>query len=239
VAVPTPPPPLLLRRVSLQGYEAPVDARLSGEVIAEVGPGLRRSPGEEELDAEGGQLLPGLHDHHVHLRAASAALDSIDVGPGLVTGPAQLAAALRVEDRKRPAGQWIRAVGYHESVAGEIDRRDIDALVARRPVRIQHRSGILWVLNSAGLDAIGADRDPPPGLELEAGQPTGRIWREDEWLRSRLPSRPLDLASISSSAAAAGVTGFTDATPLRSGKDLDQLARARADGSIVQRLHLM
>jgi predicted amidohydrolase YtcJ len=225
--------------VSLDGFGSPVHVRLSGEAITEVGPSLNRSPGEEELDAGGGQLLPGLHDHHVHLRAAAAALDSIGVGPGLVAGTAELAAALRMEDRRRPAGQWIRAVGYHESTAGDIDRRDLDALIAGRPVRIQHRSGILWILNSAGLDSVGADRDPPPGLEVISGQPTGRIWREDEWLRSRLPSPRLDLAAISCSAAAAGVTGFTDATPLRSGEELDQLARARTDGSIVQRLHLM
>jgi predicted amidohydrolase YtcJ len=221
----------------VQGYETPVDVRLSGEAITEVGPGLKRSPGEEELDAGGGQLLPGLHDHHVHLRAAAAALDSIDLGP--VTGYAQLAAALRAEDRARPAGLWIRGVGYHESIAGDIDRGSIDALVPGRPMRIQHRSGILWVLNSPGLDAVEADRDSPPGLELDAGRPTGRIWREDEWLRSRLPSTRLDLAAISSSAAAAGVTGFTDATPLPSVEDLGQLAQARAGGSIVQRLHLM
>jgi predicted amidohydrolase YtcJ len=239
VSVPTPSSPVLLRRVSLAGYQTPVDVRLSGEVIAEVGTGLSRSGGEEELDASGGQLLPGLHDHHVHLRAAAAALDSIDVGPPLVTESAQLAAALREEDRTRPAGRWLRAVGYHESIAGDLDRRDLDAFVSRRPVRVQHRSGILWVLNSAGLNAVGADRDPPPGLEMEAGRPTGRIWREDEWLRSRLPSPRLDLASISSSAAAAGLTGFTDATPLRSEEEVEQLTRARADGSILQRLHLM
>jgi predicted amidohydrolase YtcJ len=237
--VPSPASRVLLRRASLTDYDTPVDVRLSGEVITEIGPRLKRSPGEDELDAGGGQLLPGLHDHHVHLRAAAAALDSVDVGPGLVIGSAGLAAVLRDEDRRRPAGQWIRAVGYHESIAGDIDRRDVDALVAGRPVRIQHRSGILWVLNSAGLEAIGADRDPPPGLEMMACQATGRIWREDAWLRSRLPLPRLDLAAISASAAAAGVTGFTDATPLRSGPDLDFLARARAGGSIVQRLHLM
>ena len=161
-------------------------------------------------------------------------------GAGLVAGTAELAdRSCGWKTGGGRAGQWIRAVGYHESIAGDIDRRDLDALVAGRPVRIQHRSGILWVLNSArpGLHrrrprptaGTGGDRGPADRPDLARGRR----------LRSRLPSPRLDLAAISSSAAAAGVTGFTDATPLRSGEDLDQLARAGAGGSIVQRLHLM
>jgi predicted amidohydrolase YtcJ len=221
------------------GGSTSVDVRLSGQAVVEVGSGLSRLPGEEELDGDRGQLLPGLHDHHLHLRAAAAAADSMDVGTRHLSSAAQLAAVLRAEDRTRPAGQWIRAVGYHQSIAGDIDRHFIDAAVTDRPVRIQHRSGILWVLNSAGLAAVNSDRDPPPGMELRDGSPTGRVWREDEWLRSRMPPRRLDLAAISTRAAAAGITGFTDASPHRSVADLNNLAEARTDGSILQELHLM
>jgi predicted amidohydrolase YtcJ len=239
--VPTFPtsPALLLRRLSIPGGGGAVDVRLSGEAIVEVGVGLHRSRGEEELDGGGGQLLPGLHDHHVHLRAAAAARDSIDVSPSRLAGAVDLNAVLQAEDRHQPPGQWIRAVGYHESIAGGIDRHYVDSVVSDRPVRIQHRSGILWVLNSAGLRALDSDRDPPPGLELHDGRPTGRIWREDEWLRSRMPPRRLHLAAVSDSAASSGITGFTDATPQPSEADLRDLAGARIDGSIVQRLHLM
>ncbi len=156
-----------------------------------------------------------------------------------MSGGAQLTAVLRAEDRLRPAGEWIRAVGYHESIAGDIDRHYIDTVVTDRPVRIQHRSGILWILNSAGLDAVDSGRDPPPGLELDDGRPTGRVWRDDEWLRSRMPARRLDLAAVGEVATASGITGFTDATPHRSESDLLQLAQARSEGSIAPRLHLM
>ncbi len=233
------PPPLLLRRVSLEGRRFTVDVRLSGEAIVEVASNLSRFPGEEEVDGDRGQLLPGLHDHHLHLRAAAAAADSIEVSTRQVADAAQLTALLRAEDRRRPLGQWIRAVGYHESIAGDIDRHFIDSVVTGRPVRIQHRSGILWVLNSAGLDAVHSDHDPPPGLELQDGRPTGRIWREDEWLRSRMPARRLDLAAISAAATAAGITGLTDATPHRSEADLFDLVEARIEGSMAPRLHLM
>ena len=63
------------------------------------------------VDAAGGALLPGLHDHHVHLMAMAAARDSVDVGT------AGLAAL-----RTAPGDDWVRAVGYHESIAGPLDR---------------------------------------------------------------------------------------------------------------------
>jgi predicted amidohydrolase YtcJ len=234
------PAPLLIRGAEVTGFDGPIDVRLAGGRIRETAPSLTRAAREDVLDALGGQLLPGLHDHHVHLRALAAAGSSIRVGPPDVQNVTRFASALRSEDRRQPTGRWIRAVGYHESVAGDLDRRSLDAIVADRPVRVQHRSGMLWTLNSAGLRTIDADRDAPPGLELDAdARPTGRIWREDEWLRQRLPPGPVDLASVSATAAASGITGFTDATPNASESAVRDLARARAEGALVQRLHVM
>ncbi|MCV7108006.1 amidohydrolase, partial [Mycolicibacterium chitae] len=45
-----------------------VDVRVR-DVVTEVGPDLPAAAGEQVLDAAGGTVLPGLHDHHVHLRA--------------------------------------------------------------------------------------------------------------------------------------------------------------------------
>jgi predicted amidohydrolase YtcJ len=192
------------------------------------------------IDAAGGQVLPGLHDHHIHLRALAAAGGSVAAGPPDVTTRTELVAALARADRDLPPGAWLRAVGYHESVAGDIDRSYLDAVVPNRPARVQHRSGILWILNSAGLavlDAAGSDR---PGIERDARSiPTGRLWREDGWLRHRLPPRRVDLAPVSRAAAAAGITGFTDATPHDDPESLATLSAAAAEGTIVQRLHLM
>jgi predicted amidohydrolase YtcJ len=44
------------------------------------------------------------------------------------------------------------------------------------------------MLNTAALTAIGAAGADHPGVERGAdGRPTGRLWRADAWLRSRLP----------------------------------------------------
>nr|WP_239158094.1 amidohydrolase family protein [Streptomyces sp. SID13726] len=162
---------------------------------------------EDELDGRGGALLPGLHDHHIHLAALAAEAASVRVGPQEVRGVEQFAAALR----GGVAGAWVRAVGYHESVAGELDRRVLDEIAPDRPVRVQHRTGALWVWNSAALRAAG--------LRAEGD---GRFWREDERLRGFTPPVPLDLEGLGRRAAALGVTGFTNADP-RPGPGLTQL----------------
>ena len=57
------------------------DVRVTGGRIAECAPGLRPFPGEDDLDAAGAALLPGLHDHHINLRAVAAAHSSVQAGP--------------------------------------------------------------------------------------------------------------------------------------------------------------
>ena len=232
------------------------DVRVTSGRIAECAPGRPSVAGEDEIDADGCALLPGLHDHHLHLRALAAAQSSLQVGPAQVRSRAGLLTRLREADAARPAGAWLRCVGYHESVAGPLDRWTLDAMLGNpeRPVRVQHRSGALWVLNSAGLASLGLDSRSGGGAGDEAGverdadgRPTGRLWRMDRWLAGRVPARPADrtadrasaLASVSARAAALGVTGFTDATPGAGEADVAGLAAAVADGTVGQRLLCM
>ncbi|MDT5146114.1 MAG: hypothetical protein QOC58_759, partial [Mycobacterium sp.] len=70
---------MLIKRASLLDGGA-VDIRV-GERIEELGDDLAARGGEGVLYAGGGTVLPGLHDHHVHLRSAASALDSFFVGP--------------------------------------------------------------------------------------------------------------------------------------------------------------
>ena len=149
-----------------------------GRASRRRGGGPAGGGGEEELDAAGCALLPGLHDHHVHLRALAAAQASVQVGPEQVRSAAELAARLRAADAAAPAGAWLRCVGYHESVAGPLDRWVLDRLAdLTRPVRVQHRTGALWVVNSAGMALLGleptARRGTWPGWSatMTAGRP--------------------------------------------------------------------
>ncbi len=75
---------MLIRRAEIEGT-AGLDLRTLGGRIAEVGPELEVTAGETVLDAAGGALLPGLHDHHIHLFALAAAQSSFCCGPPKVS----------------------------------------------------------------------------------------------------------------------------------------------------------
>jgi len=183
---------VILHDVEVEGHR--VDVRVSDGVVTEVGANLARR-GEEVVEGHSGALLPGLHDHHLHLRATAASRASVDCSTGL--------APLRSD-----TGSRVRATGLDASV----DRWTLDAVEPRRPVRVQHRSGALWMLNSAALAELEPLPDLP-GVERDAaGRPTGRLWRLDHLLRGTWPPAG-DLAALGRELAAYGVTGVTDATP--------------------------
>jgi predicted amidohydrolase YtcJ len=231
------------------GPAATVSIRVVAGQITEVAADLERRPGEEYFDCGGAAVLPGLTDHHLHLHAMAAARTSVRCGPPAVTSRAGLAAALRaaVPDSRG----WIRGTGYVESVAGELDAAALDTLRADHPVRIQHRSGALWMLNTAALTALDAGRSgvlargcsgtDHPGIERDAaGQPTGRLWRADDWLRARLPRRPLpDLAPVGSELLGYGITAVTDATPELTPAAITAISDAMRAGHLPPRVHLL
>ncbi|MET0363862.1 MAG: amidohydrolase family protein, partial [Sphingobium sp.] len=194
---------MLIRNAEIYGQGRVTDLRLKDGWIVEIG-ALSASPGERVIDAAGGALLPGLHDHHIHLPALAARRSSVFCGPPEVTDEAGLAARIGT-----PGSTWLRGIGYHESVAGLLDRTKLDAMAPDRPVRIQHRSGRMWFFNSTGLEIALAAAPPPPGLDME----TGRLFDEDRWLREALGGTPPDLAAVSGELARMGITGITDMSP--------------------------
>jgi predicted amidohydrolase YtcJ len=158
------------------------------------------------LDAQGGALLLGLHDHHIHLAGLAARAASVWCGPPEIADRETLAQHLQAQ----PGTGWLRGIGYHESVMGLPGFRELDRLLPHRPLRIQHRSGRMWLLNSLALEALLAAREPPPGLERDGAGYSGRLFDEDAWLRTALASAPPDFAAVSAQLASHGVTGITD-----------------------------
>lgn len=230
---------MLIRNATVFG-SACTDVRWSRGRITECGRGLRAGVGEEDIDAGGGWLLPGLHDHHTHVRATAALAESVRLDEPPVRDRRELTERLRCADRKMAARKWIRAVGYHEGGEEPLDRWALDRMVSGRAVRVQHRSGALWILNSRACELLRVDDCALPGVERDAaGRATGRLWRMDAWLAGGLRSVPPDLAVVSAEAAARGITGFTDATPALRQTDIDGFAQFVADRRVVQRMHCM
>jgi len=215
------PPGLLIVNAEIEGV-ASLCVRCREGTVVEIGSGLAGTTDEATFDAGGGALLPGLNDHHIHLFSLAAARRSVVCGPPAVTSREDLKAAL--EDA--PGDDWIRGVGYHESVAGMLDGKSLDELRDDRPVRIQHRSGKMWFVNSRGLGRLGIDSS------------NGRLFRLDGLLRQRLAEDADLVAAVEETSrllAGYGVTGITDATHTN---DRDTAARYR-ELDLCQHVNLM
>lgn len=213
---------MLIQRAALLDGRV-VDIRV-GAQITEMAPDLTPHPDDQVLDAAGGAVIPGLHDHHVHVHSAAAAADSVRVGTTEVSDRDDLARILA--DAEPGEDGWIRAVGYHEAVAGPLDRARLDTLAPPVPVRVQHRSGILWTLNSKGLAAVGL-----------ADHPDGRLRSADRTWSDALQRRDTAIDELSTRLSTFGITGITDATPDLDIGDIVKLDEVHRHGGMRQRLH--
>ena len=229
---------MLIRNAELYGVVR-ADVRIRNGLIAAIAPNLRPDPDEPELDAQGAALLPGLHDHHLHLFSLAASRASVLCGPPQVQTAAQLASALNVGAAALDKDStWLRGIGYYEMVAGDIDRDWLDQHGPARPLRMQHRSGRLWLLNSRALQQVevGEGHDP---LERLDGRATGRLYDADDWLRTRMAPQRFSLHGVSRLLASYGVTGVTDTTPQNSAVTWHDFAAAQARGELLQKLMVM
>jgi predicted amidohydrolase YtcJ len=216
----------------------PLDIRCRNGLIVEIGPSLVPVSGEVVLEGNGGALLPGIHDHHIHLFALAASRQSIACGPPAINTIESLARVLADAD----GNGWIRGTGYHESVAGMLHREQLDEWVQDRPLRIQHRSGKMWFVNSMAARQLNLDQHHRlEGVECDSnGAPTGRLFRMDEWIGKQLRNESIpDIKAISKELASYGVTGVTDATPGNSSDTLELYSELIAKGELLQRVRLM
>ena len=214
-----------------------LDVRFQDKIL-ELSSSIQPTPGESVIDAQGGALLPGLHDHHMHFLATAAWANSVDCGAVDITGPDELGRLLR----QQTGSGWLRGVNYHESIAGELQVRALDELADHRPIRIQHRSGKVWMLNAAAIELLQlhqyADID---GVEVDSsGAVTGRLFRLDGWLRERLAADLVsDISSLSRQLSSYGVTGFTDTSATNSQQIVQLFADWQAKGVLQQDVLLM
>lgn len=233
-------PTLLLVDVELD-RRAGCWVAVAGGRVASVGQGRPPGAGQARvIEGRGGALLPGLHDHHLHLLAEAARLTSVDCGPPGVTSIERLGEVLRAAAAHEPPGAWLRGHGFDDTMLGPLDAASLDRLLgpARdRPTRLQHRSGHQWVLNSAGLAKVRA-ADPVGWGDLGPAddRANGVFYDLDGPLRSRWGADPPDLAPVGGRLAARGVTGVTDATVSNDRTTLSILERAQVAGDLPQQV---
>jgi len=215
--------PLFLRNLTDSRGQR-FDALLAGGRLWRYGQGADGLP---VVDAAGGRLLPGLVDSHLHLMATAAARRALDLSDVLPESPA-LAAMLRAARAQGP----VRAIGLDG--AERLDAAALDRIVPDVPVRVQARTGGLWVLNRAALAELGPPHRLSAAFERDGtGRPTGRVWRGDAALRRAGPAP--DLAPLGADLARAGVTALTDASVTTDAAQASAIAAA----GLPQRLTLM
>lgn len=232
---------MLIRQATVNGIMA--DVRLS-QVVEAIASELVPEEGEHVLEAKGGELLPGLHDHHIHLYASAAAHSSLDCQVG-TDDPNLGRQRLAQRIATYPGRGWIRGINYHEQQLGELDRWMLDDLCSHRPLRIQHRSGKVWVCNSLALSQLGfASGEQLEGVELDGQRRlTGRIVRNDALMAQRLQqigasARP-NIGLLSQELARLGIVGVTDTSASNTSASAEGFDRLRQQGTLLQRVEIM
>jgi predicted amidohydrolase YtcJ len=119
-------------------------------------------------------LLPGFIDAHGHLTFLAATISWANLASppvGRVTDLESLNSQLSayIDANGIPAGAWVLANGYDDSLIAEQrhpDRTLLDSVSTDHPIALMHVSGHLMALNSLALAKVGIDAesiDPPGG----------------------------------------------------------------------------
>jgi predicted amidohydrolase YtcJ len=151
--------------------------------IAAAGPEAEvaalRGPATRVLRLDGGLVLPGFADAHVHTAAGGLELAQCDLHG---VEPAGYAAAVARYAADHPEVPWVLGGGWVMDAFGTAGPRaaDLDAVVRDRPVLLESTDGHSAWVNTRALELAGITRatpDPPRGrIERDAaGEPTGTL----------------------------------------------------------------
>ena len=214
-----------------------------GDRIAAVLDDARDAPAAaSRVDLQGGCLLPGFTDAHVHFPAWALARRELQLQDA-----ASLAEAVDRIARAAagtPPGTWLRGRGWRRERWGADDeptRATLDAVTAGVPVALRAHDGHSLWLNSAGLAWAGGDLDTRGGVVERdaAGEPTGILREEAAWrFEARAePGATETLRAVRDAlpaAAAAGVVAIHDKDGGRHAPEL--FAALRDEGALALRV---
>ncbi len=172
------PPSLLLRTARLvpvgptgpraaASLDRPVDLRLRGGVVVEVGR-LEPTGDEEVLDAEGRWAVPGLWDAHVHLVQWAQVRTRLDVAG--TTSARQATAVVAAHVAAQPPGSEQAVLGYGQRTATwphPPTVSELDAVSGRHPVALVSGDAHSGWLNSRALQLLGLPPRSDPVTEAE------------------------------------------------------------------------
>ena len=204
-------------------------------------------PSTKLVELEGGMVLPGFQDAHVH--PLHAGLARRRCGLHDVFGREAYAEAIQRYAREHPEAEWIMGAGWAMDAfpGGTPERAELDRLVPDRPVFLVNRDGHGAWVNSRALELAGVGRDTPDPrdgrIERDAtGEPSGTLHEgamklvqdlvpppSGEDLRAALLDAQATLHSL-------GVTAWNDAWVERD--ELDAYLALARSGELKARVRL-
>lgn len=226
----------------------------AGENIVAVGSfdEVTRLIGEETaiIAADGGMLVPGFIDSHVHFLSGGSTIASVQLRDA--QSPQEFVRRIAEFASAAEPGAWITGGTWdHTNWGGELPRRDwIDAETPDNPVWISRLDGHMALANSLALDAAGVDADTPdvPGGEIvrdERGRPSGILKDNAMHLVNRVLPQPtqgqldgyLDAAMRYVSGNGVTTVHDMDDGSFDSWLSLATYRRAEANGQLITRIY--
>ena len=182
---------------------AVVDVRIVDGSVVAVGPHLALH-GEQELDADGRWLIPGLWDQHIHSGQWARSFTRLDLTGAASAAEAAGAVRESLTSRPPPPGGFFEGYGFRDALWPDLPTTAaLDAIAPDVPVVLISGDVHCGWLNSAALRRLGLpDRE--------------RLLREHEWFDvlarlGQLPHAGEDgYRAALAAAAARGVVGVVD-----------------------------
>jgi predicted amidohydrolase YtcJ len=149
------------------------------------------------IDAGGRLVLPGFTDSHSHFLDGALSLERVHLDDA--KDVAEIQRLVKAYADAHPELKWIRGRGWTYPAMGPTNlpnKKDLDAILADRPVYLEAFDGHTWWANSRALQLAGITRNTanPPGGEIvrdpATGEPTGAL-KEDSADALMLPVLPL------------------------------------------------
>ena len=151
---------------------------------------------DDEVDLEGGWLMPAFVDCHCHIMPSGFNLMRLDLRACL-TREEMLGCVQDVHEEMTP-GNWLLATHYDQNRFEDgvhLSAKEIDTVVSDRPVILRHSSGHACVINSKAMEIAGIslDSDNPRGGEIVRdpdGEPSGVLLENAMELAYRAVPKP-------------------------------------------------
>jgi hypothetical protein len=200
-----------------------------------------RRPQTIVIDADGGAVLPGFNDAHVHLLTGGLALDAVDLRDASDVGQIQQRIVRWID--AHPTEPWLKGRGWTFAAFADAPptRQALDDIVADRPAFLLSADGSAAWVNSRALEMARVTRrteEPANGAivkDARTGEPTGLLKGSAVTFVSRLiaePSRDERGRALRAAVADAhrhGITSVQNADGSERDFDLYESARNRGE----------